>query len=89
MKLTCPIHAFGGSQDPDDNEEIIRQWRDFTSGPFSMEIIDGDHFFIHQQRNQLLACLSRALSSLRAPLVNQMGFNQKMLLRNVGGLTWQ
>jgi medium-chain acyl-[acyl-carrier-protein] hydrolase len=76
VKLTCPIRAFGGSQDPDANKEIIRQWRDFTSGPFSMEIFEGDHFFIHQQRDQVLACLSRALSNLRAPLVNQMGLKQ-------------
>jgi medium-chain acyl-[acyl-carrier-protein] hydrolase len=77
VKLKCPIQAFGGSRDPEASEEIIRQWRDFTSGPFSMEIFDGDHFFIHQQRNQLLACLSRALSDLRAPLMNQMEFKQK------------
>jgi medium-chain acyl-[acyl-carrier-protein] hydrolase len=77
VKLACPIRAFGGSQDPEANEEIIRQWQDFTSGPFSMEIIEGDHFFIHQRKDQLLDSLSRALMNLRSPLVSQMEFKQQ------------
>lgn len=74
VKLRCAIHALGGSQDPEANDEIIRQWRDFTSGPFSMETLEGDHFFIHKQRDQLLACLSRAIKNQRAQLVKQLGF---------------
>jgi medium-chain acyl-[acyl-carrier-protein] hydrolase len=85
-KLRCSIQAFAGSRDPEAGVEIIRQWRDFTSGPFLMEVIEGDHFFIHQHRDQLLTCLSKALGNLRVPLVKQMELKQK---NATGGLTWQ
>jgi medium-chain acyl-[acyl-carrier-protein] hydrolase len=85
VKLTCPIQAFGGSQDPEANPQTIRQWRNFTSGPFSMQVIEGDHFFIHQQKDQLLACLSKVLSNLRLPLANQMGSGNYRLLHHIGG----
>jgi medium-chain acyl-[acyl-carrier-protein] hydrolase len=45
--LECPITAFGGMSDNELPREKIAAWRDYTSGPFSMRMLPGDHFFIH------------------------------------------
>ncbi len=44
--LPCPIHVFGGSDDPLVAESDLDQWRARTSGQFSITMLPGDHFYL-------------------------------------------
>lgn len=52
--LACPISAFGGRADPITTSVQLDGWREETAGPFSMRLYEGDHFFIHGHRRQIL-----------------------------------
>jgi surfactin synthase thioesterase subunit len=62
--LDCAISAVGGSHDPRVTEERVAAWRQQTTGPFQMQIVPGNHFFLHSQQELLLADLRRALQQL-------------------------
>ena len=59
--LTCPVTAFGGLGDHRVMESEIEAWREETSGAFHLQMFPGDHFFIHTERQRLLARLSQEL----------------------------
>jgi medium-chain acyl-[acyl-carrier-protein] hydrolase len=59
--LDCTISAFGGKQDPDVSRESLNQWRRHTTSAFSLRMLEGDHFFLHQGRQRFLDILSQDL----------------------------
>ena len=63
--LSCPIHAFGGSDDPLVSESDLHEWRSRTSGEFSVQILQGGHFYL-SDGPQLFAALLPLLSRLPA-----------------------
>ncbi len=62
--LACPITVFGGLQDPEVNCEELEAWREQTSTSFSLQMLPGDHFFIHSAQPLLLETLSTTLHQL-------------------------
>jgi surfactin synthase thioesterase subunit len=44
--LPCPIHAFGGSDDPLVSESDLNEWRSRTTEDFSVQILRGGHFYL-------------------------------------------
>jgi surfactin synthase thioesterase subunit len=44
--LDCPISAFGGINDLDVSQDDLEAWKTHTSQKFSLQMMDGDHFFI-------------------------------------------
>jgi surfactin synthase thioesterase subunit len=65
LTLSCPIHAFGGSDDPLVTESDLYEWRSRTSGEFSVHVLRGDHFYLGDG-SQLFATLLPLLSRLPA-----------------------
>ena len=61
--LSCPITAFGGTQDRKLRQSDIAAWREETNGAFHTQMFPGDHFFIHTAVQPLLARLARELES--------------------------
>jgi surfactin synthase thioesterase subunit len=62
VALSCPIHTFGGSDDPLVTESDLHEWRSRTSGEFSVHILRGGHFYLSdgpQLFRTLLPLLSR------------------------------
>lgn len=59
--LRCPVSAFGGRADHDVLTAELAGWRRSTSGRFSLRLFDGDHFFVHSSRDQLLAAIAEDL----------------------------
>lgn len=47
--LECPITAFTGRDDQLVSVDGVAAWRDYTTGPFRMEVFGGGHFFIAEQ----------------------------------------
>jgi medium-chain acyl-[acyl-carrier-protein] hydrolase len=62
--LSCPITAFGGLQDEAVSERQLQAWQAQTSAQFSLEMIEGDHFFIHSSQKRLLASLAKELTRI-------------------------
>ncbi|MCZ7415693.1 MULTISPECIES: thioesterase II family protein [unclassified Streptomyces] len=60
--LTCPITAFAGSEDAEVRVSSVSQWRRHTDAGFTLKVLEGDHFFLHQQERALLGELSAAVS---------------------------
>ena len=65
VALSCPIHAFAGSNDPLVSESDLHEWRSRTSEEFSVQILRGDHFYL-TDGPQLFATLRPLLSTLAA-----------------------
>jgi medium-chain acyl-[acyl-carrier-protein] hydrolase len=62
--LRCPLSAFGGRRDDGVTPAELAAWRRCTSGPFSLRLLDGDHFFVHGCRRPLLASIAEDLRVL-------------------------
>jgi medium-chain acyl-[acyl-carrier-protein] hydrolase len=60
--LDCPITAFGGTKDREANRQELEAWAIHTRAGFGFEMIEGDHFFLHSQRDALVRSVSRILS---------------------------
>jgi surfactin synthase thioesterase subunit len=56
-RLSCPIRAFAGLQDPMVPLDDARQWNSHTSGAFSISVLPGDHFFVANSERQLISTL--------------------------------
>ncbi|BBY95558.1 thioesterase mmyt [Mycobacterium gallinarum] len=69
VPLTCPIHAFGGSDDFLVSERELRQWSSRTVAEFSVQMLKGNHFHI-SDRKQLFAALEPLLFGFDAPHAN-------------------
>jgi surfactin synthase thioesterase subunit len=65
VALSCPIHAFGGSEDPLVTESDLYEWRARTSGEFSVHVLRGGHFYL-SDGPPLFAILLPLLSRLPA-----------------------
>jgi medium-chain acyl-[acyl-carrier-protein] hydrolase len=62
--LACPITAFGGARDRRITEREISGWGQQTEQEFRQEMFDGDHFFLQDRREQLLASIMRDLTAI-------------------------
>jgi surfactin synthase thioesterase subunit len=51
--LTCPIHVLGGKADRATTEQLIG-WSKETHGSFSVDMLAGGHFFIHEHEAKVL-----------------------------------
>lgn len=59
--LDCPIHVLGGLQDrcaPDG----LRAWRAETRAACSLQMMDGDHFFIHAREADVVRLIADRLA---------------------------
>lgn len=61
--LTCPISAYGGSDDPEASEAEIAAWRAHTLNRFTVQLFSGGHFFIRTAQRELFAAVSRELEA--------------------------
>jgi medium-chain acyl-[acyl-carrier-protein] hydrolase len=52
--LTCPMTAFGGTEDDDVSEQELEQWGVHTTGRFRLQMMAGNHFYLYGAREQLL-----------------------------------
>jgi medium-chain acyl-[acyl-carrier-protein] hydrolase len=64
--LSVPLTVFGGADDPEAARAELEGWRAHTSGPVSVHIFPGDHFFIERGYELVLQAIERALLDWRA-----------------------
>lgn len=61
--LTCPVTAFGGSDDPRVAPEHLEGWKELTTGSCRVEVLSGSHFFLHDKRESIMRSMARDLSA--------------------------
>lgn len=64
-ELSCPIHVFGGSEDPLVSEWDLYQWRSRTTADFSVRMLRGGHFYL-RDRHRLFETLRPLMSTIAA-----------------------
>lgn len=63
--LNCPITAFGGTRDRRISEGEISAWQAQTTREFRHEMFAGDHFFLQDRRDELIAGIMQDLRAVR------------------------
>ena len=58
--LKCPVHVLGGKDDRATTEQLIG-WRKETRGSFSVDMLAGGHFFIHEHEAKVLRVIKDQL----------------------------
>ena len=59
--LPCGISAFLGEQDQHVSPAEMAGWAEQTRGQFHLHQLPGDHFYLHEQRPQLLTLIHQTL----------------------------
>jgi medium-chain acyl-[acyl-carrier-protein] hydrolase len=57
--LSVPLAVYGGLGDEDTSRETLLAWRDETSGPCTVRMFPGGHFFIRDCADHVVATLER------------------------------
>jgi len=60
-RLQCPVSVFGGLQDIKISELDLEGWKEVVTGDSRILMYEGDHFFIHKQRDEILRYISEKL----------------------------
>lgn len=53
--LSVPIRAFAGADDLEASPDRMARWSEETSGPFTLSVVSGGHFFDDAGRRRVLA----------------------------------
>jgi len=59
--LPCTILAYGGTADPEVPVAQLKEWSLHTIASFRMRLFEGNHFYLHTRRAELLAQLAADL----------------------------
>lgn len=62
--LDCPIIVLGGLDDREVAPELLHPWREHTTGAFKLQLLPGDHFFLHGNAPQVQQIIARELLGL-------------------------
>ncbi|PYY78118.1 thioesterase [Pseudomonas sp. TKO26] len=62
--LNCPVHVLGGKADRATSEQLIG-WSKETHGGFSVDMLAGGHFFIHEHEARVLSLIKGHLEVQR------------------------
>lgn len=76
-----PITAFAARQDEVVYCEEVEEWRQHTSGGFELIEVDGDHWFLNRNREQINAVLHNIVDGNRAKAVRNVAAPAKI---NIG-----
>lgn len=59
--LGIPFVVMGGEDDWEVKREYLEGWRMHTTGSFSLQMFQGDHFFLHSQKEAVMRYISQVL----------------------------
>ncbi|UVL00329.1 thioesterase II family protein [Pseudomonas sp. B21-048] len=61
-RLKCPVHVLGGKEDRATTEQLIG-WSEETLGNFSVDMMTGGHFFIHEHEAKVIRMIKHYLEA--------------------------
>ena len=66
--LACPILAIAASDDHLVERAHVAAWEPYTTGGFTLRIVEGDHFVVRTRRQDVMNVVAEALLPLRGRL---------------------
>lgn len=63
--LKCPITVFGGLQDSEVSCDDLQAWQEQTKADFNLNMVPGNHFFLHSAQSLLLENLIKYLQNIK------------------------
>lgn len=60
--LACPIAVVVGRDDHVARPDELHSWAARTTGEFSLDVIEGDHFYLQTRRREIAAVIRRSLA---------------------------
>jgi medium-chain acyl-[acyl-carrier-protein] hydrolase len=60
-RFGCRAHVLGGQDDSDVSAADLASWQDYFVDPISLQMYEGDHFFLEKQAGQVLHDLNLVL----------------------------
>ncbi|MEW2119119.1 alpha/beta fold hydrolase [Streptomyces sp. NPDC005474] len=63
-RVSCPVTALSGDDDPQAPLDDVKAWQDHTSGDFAMQVYPGGHFYLTEQAPEVIRHISEALSAV-------------------------
>lgn len=61
--FALPLHVYGGTEDPLVPPEDLAAWSVHTTGPCTVRVFPGHHFYLQTQRDALLQAVRAALDA--------------------------
>lgn len=62
ISLCCPASALGGDRDESVTARQLAGWAELTSGPVEVRMFAGDHFFIDDNRDEVVRIINQKLA---------------------------
>ncbi|WP_393062911.1 thioesterase II family protein [Streptomyces sp. LN549] len=66
-KLSCPVWALVGDDDPKTTVDEARAWGEHTSGPFELTVFAGGHFYLNAQSGAVIDLVRSRLAAHLTP----------------------
>ncbi|WP_328956972.1 thioesterase II family protein [Kitasatospora purpeofusca] len=51
--LSCPVVAYGSTEDDELDQDLLETWRGHTTGDFAARMFEGDHFYFQKRPDPL------------------------------------
>jgi surfactin synthase thioesterase subunit len=64
--LPWPVHAFGGTEDPDAREDTLLAWQAHTSASFRLRSLPGGHFVVRTRQKEIAEAVGADLARFAA-----------------------
>lgn len=77
-KITCPVQVFAATEDDEVPLDTIYQWQDACEEEIAINIIEGNHFFVHNERAVLI--IRGKIYALLSALPNLQQFSKVIKL---------
>ncbi|CAM5379606.1 alpha/beta fold hydrolase [Streptomyces atroolivaceus] len=65
-RLSCPVVALLGDDDPRVTEDEARAWGEHTDGEFGMRVFPGGHFYLNEQAGAVLSAVTEHVAKWSA-----------------------
>ncbi|MEU1311715.1 alpha/beta fold hydrolase [Streptomyces cinnamoneus] len=65
VPVGCPVHAYVGDADPAVSQDDMGAWADVAPQGFSLRVLPGGHFYLVEQRAELIDAVSRRPAGTR------------------------
>jgi surfactin synthase thioesterase subunit len=65
-RVSCPVTALVGDDDPKAPLDDVRAWQEHTSGAFAMEVFPGGHFYLTEQAPRVIRRVEDTLAGAPA-----------------------
>ncbi|MET3207956.1 UNVERIFIED_CONTAM: medium-chain acyl-[acyl-carrier-protein] hydrolase [Paenibacillus sp. PvR008] len=64
--LACPMTILGGMKDFEVTTDSLHAWQQHTTSPIDVRMFEGNHFFIHEQEQEVISAVVNILSASSA-----------------------